>query len=115
MNVDLLKALSNEYNEIFYNTLLNYYDKEVLDLIINNLNSDEIFQNHKFINSDEITILIGCNKNRTTFYLVDIVVNINDNNYHIKFLYSMSFEEYKKLIDKYGFETYKELTKKVTS
>ena len=115
MKVDLLKSLSNEYNEIFYNTLLNYYDKEVLNLMIENLNNDEIFQNHKFINSDEITILIGCNKNRTTFYFVDIVVNINDNNYHIKFSYSMRIEEYKKLIDNYGFETYKELTKKVIS
>ena len=115
MKVDLLKLLTNEYNELLYNTLLNYYDKEVLDLMIENLNRDEVFQNHKFINSDEITILIGCNKNRTTFYFVDIVINIHDNNYHIKFSYSMRNEEYKKLITSYGFETYKELTKKITS
>jgi hypothetical protein len=115
MEVDILKVvLSDGYKEILYNTLLNYYDKDVLYLMMRNLDSSEIFKCWKPVISDETTILIGCNKNRSVKYFVDIVININDDDFHIKTLYGMTKKEFGDMLRNYTFYEI-DLDKKVTS
>ena len=72
----IINLLDNPQYEAIYQTLLKYFDADVLNIIISNLDDNKIFKayinNGHFMGTSYEKIIIGCNKDKTVFYTADI-------------------------------------------
>ena len=93
MNIDLLSSfITNKYIELFYNTLLNFYSKEVLKELIKNLvNSD--FKDILFkayIYGDNYIVMFGANENASIIFCASVYPCPDNSKYfYIKSVYTV--------------------------